>query len=148
MPSRFPAFAFLIALIISVATLAPAQQSKADSDAAISQHLEAIEQTWLNAEKNHDAATFETLVTDDWTSLTPDGKTQTKAERSAKIKASHVVTATLGDMKVRVLGDTAVVTGTDDEAEGGKTTHYVWMDVFVKRSGKWLAVASQTALVR
>jgi ketosteroid isomerase-like protein len=55
-------------------------------------------------------------------------------------------------MKVRVFGDTAVVTGTDDEtttADGKKSTgHYVWTDVFVKRNGKWLAVASQTAQVK
>jgi hypothetical protein len=34
--------------------------------------------------------------------------------------------------------------------EGGKKSadHYVWTDVFVKRNGKWLVVASQTALVK
>jgi quercetin dioxygenase-like cupin family protein len=47
---------------------------------------------------------------------------------------------------------TVFLTGTDDEItmEGGKKSrdHYVWTDVFVKRSGKWLAVASQTALIK
>jgi hypothetical protein len=55
-------------------------------------------------------------------------------------------------MKVRVFGDTAVVTGTDDEitVEGSKESsdHYVWTDVFVNRNGKWLAGASQTALIK
>ncbi len=58
----------------------------------------------------------------------------------------------MGDMKVRVFGDTAVVTGTDDEIimEAGKKSsdHYAWTDVFVKRNGKWLAVASQTAQIK
>ncbi len=58
----------------------------------------------------------------------------------------------MGDMKVRVFGDTAVVTGTDDEItmEDGKKSsgHYVWTDVFVKRNGQWLAVASQTAQIK
>jgi len=56
-----------------------------------------------------------------------------------------------GDMNVRIFGDTAVVTGTDDEItlkDGKKSNgHYVWTDVFVKRNGKWLAVASQTAQI-
>jgi hypothetical protein len=55
-------------------------------------------------------------------------------------------------MKVRVFGDTAVVTGTDDEVtmEDGKKSrnHYAWTDVFVKHNGKWLAVASQTAQIK
>ena len=72
--------------------------------------------------------------------------------RAAEIKAAHTTSATMGDMKVRVFGDTAVVTGTDDEItmEGGKKTsdHYVWTDVFVKRNGQWLAVASQTAEIK
>lgn len=58
----------------------------------------------------------------------------------------------MGDMKVRVFGDTAVVTGTDDEitmTDGKKSSdHYVWTDVFVKRNGKWLAVASQTVQIK
>jgi hypothetical protein len=55
-------------------------------------------------------------------------------------------------MKVRVFGFTAVVTGTDEETatvDGKRSTgHYVWTEVFVKRKGKWLAVASQTAQIK
>jgi ketosteroid isomerase-like protein len=141
-----------LSLVLSAALTVHAQQPKADSDAAISQTLQAMEQAWLNAEKNHDAAAFEKIAADDWIAITPDGKSQNKAERATEIKAAHTTSATLGDMKVRVFGDTAVVTGTDDEVttEGGKKSsdHYVWTDVFVKRNDKWLAVASQTAQIK
>ena len=149
MPRRFSAPICFLSLLLSAAVPALAKQSKADSDADISQTLQAMERTWLNAEKNHDAATFDKLVADDWIAITPDGKRQTKAERAAEIIASDIDSATLGEMKVRVFGDAAVVTGSDDEItmkDGKKSTdHYVWTDVFVKRNGKWLAVASQTA---
>jgi ketosteroid isomerase-like protein len=152
MPRQFIAHICFLSLLLSAAVPIQAQQSKADSDAAISQTLQAIERNWLNAEKNHDAAAFERLVADDWIAITPDGKSQTKTERAAEIKTANTTSATLGDMKVRVFGDTAVVTGTDDETtvqDGKKSSdHYVWTDVFVKRNGKWVAVASQTALIK
>jgi ketosteroid isomerase-like protein len=152
MPRRFISHLGLLILVLAAAVSAQAKEPKADSDAAISQTLQATEQAWLDAEKNHDAGAFEKLVADDWIAITPDGKSQTKAERAAEIKAAHVASATLGDMKVRVFGDTAVVTGTDDEVtmtDGKKSSdHYVWTDVFVRRNGKWLAVASQTAQVK
>jgi len=139
-------------LVLSAAASAQTKQPKADSDAAISQTLQATEQAWLDAEKNHDAAAFDKIVADDWIAISPDGNSQTKAERAAEIMTTHIDSATMGDMKVRVFGDTAVVTGTDDEIamEDGKksTGHYVWTDVFVKRNGRWLAVASQTAQIK
>jgi uncharacterized protein (TIGR02246 family) len=152
MPRRFiPPICFL-SLVLAAAVPVQAEQPKADSDSAISQTLQTMEQAWLNAEKNHDPAAFEKLVADDWIALGPDGKSQTKAERAAEIKTAHIVSATLGVMKVRVFGDTAVVTGTDDEitmTDGKKASdHYVWTDVFLKRNGKWLAVASQTAQIK
>jgi ketosteroid isomerase-like protein len=152
MPTRLIAHIGLLSSVFSIAVAVHAEHPKADSDATTSQTLQAMEKAWLNAEKNHDTATFETIVADDWIAINPDGKHQNKADRAAEIKASHTTSAAMGDMKVRVFGDAAVVTGTDDEnsMEDGKqsTDHYVWTDVFVKRNGKWRAVASQTAQLR
>ena len=149
---RFVASVCLLSFVLCFASSLWAAQQKDAAAADIAKTLKDIEQTWLNAEKNHDPAAFEQLVTDDWIAITPAGKKQTKAERSESIKNSHMGSASLGPMDVRVYGDTAVVTGTVDEsaAENSKqsTHHYAWMDVFVKRDGKWLAVASQTALVK
>jgi ketosteroid isomerase-like protein len=51
------------------------------------------------------------------------------------------------DMQVRVFGDTAVVTGglIEKGTRNGTayTDTYRWTDVFVKRGGRWQAVASQ-----
>jgi ketosteroid isomerase-like protein len=152
MPERIIAHICFFSLVLFAAVFVQAQRPKSDTDAAVSEKLQAIEEDWLNAEKYHDAAAFEKIVADDWIAITPEGKSQTKAQRAVEIKTARTTSATLGDMKVRVFGDTAVVTGTDDEmtAEGSKESsdHYVWTDVFLKRNGKWLAVASQTALIK
>jgi hypothetical protein len=57
----------------------------------------------------------------------------------------------LGDMKVRLYGNTAIVTGTDTEKSEyhGKDSSgvYLWTDVFVLRNGRWQAVSSQSTKV-
>jgi len=149
MLKRFVVYTCFASFFFCTALFAQSNQPKATSDSADAKTLQAIEQAWATAERTHDVAAFEKIVADDWTAITPDGKFQTKSGRIAEIKASAVESSSLGDMKVRIFGNTAVVTGTAEETSvnsGKKTTdHYVWTDVFVKRGGKWVAVASQTA---
>jgi uncharacterized membrane protein len=63
---RFIAHICYLSVVLFAAVTVQAQQPKADSDAAISQTLQAIERAWLNAEKNHDVAALEKMVADDW----------------------------------------------------------------------------------
>ena len=85
--------------------------------------------------------------------LSWDGKTPNKAKALADLKApgNSLDTIEMGPMKVRIFGNTAVVTGSDTEksTENGKDTSgkYIWTDVFVKQNGKWRAVASQSTKV-
>ena len=94
-------------------------------------------------------ATLGRLLADDWVYQGPGG-TQTKAQALAALKSDDQSFdfIKLGDMKVRVFGETAIVTGSEDEKssyKGNDTSgHYLWIDVFVKRQGHWLDVASQS----
>ncbi len=51
MLQRFFAHICFLSLVLSAAVSAPAQQPKTDSDAAVSQTLQAMERAWLDAEK-------------------------------------------------------------------------------------------------
>jgi hypothetical protein len=55
-------------------------------------------------------------------------------------------------MDVKVIGNVAVVQGSDTEkgTSSGKDSSgkYVWMDVFANRNGKWVVVRSQEAMVK
>ena len=106
MPRRLIAPVCCLSLLLSAAVLVHAKQPQADSDAAVSQTLQATEQAWLNAEKNHDVAAFEKLVADDWIAITPDGKRQTKAERTAEIVGTLPVDVCVmtGDYRFEVFG--------------------------------------------
>ncbi|MET1111703.1 MAG: nuclear transport factor 2 family protein [Allosphingosinicella sp.] len=56
------------------------------------------------------------------------------------------------DLKVRLMGDVAIVQGVDEEVTSvdGKDTSGKWAftDVFARRDGQWVAVASHTSEVR
>jgi ketosteroid isomerase-like protein len=135
-------------IVVQTATAAGAGASPATG---VEQALIQMENDWVQAGLKKDAAALERIMADDWVGTDYNGKTDTKAGVIADMKsgASVLQSIDLGKMKVRVFGDTAVVTGSDTEKSTWKgkdsSGHYVWTDVFVKRNGKWQAVASQSS---
>lgn len=118
--------------------------------AAVEQTLIQLEQDWNRAMLAKDYKTVEKIVADDWTGIDFRGMTITKEESLQELKSgeSSNQSVELGDMKVKVYGNVAVVVGSDTEKSTyhGKDSsgNYAWMDVFVKRGGRWQAVASQS----
>ena len=116
---------------------------------ATQQKLVDMETAWSKAIAAKDTAAISDMVADDWSGQNPSGKMQDKAGMLAEIKsgASAATEMSNHDVKARVMGNMAVVQGADDEKSSykGKDTSgaYTWMDVFEKRGGKWVAVASQ-----
>ncbi len=111
-----------------------------------------IERDWAQAAVKNDTATMAKLLGDDYIWQGPAGAA-TKAEMLADLKSgdTKIESMTLGDMKVRIFGDAAIVIGSDDEKSSykGKDTsgHYTWIDVYAKRKGHWHAVATQATLM-
>ncbi len=114
--------------------------------------VKQMEQDWVDATKAGDADKLGALLADDWMGLGPDGVLRTKKENLANVKsgAEKLESFEFGPMKVKVLGNVAIVQGTDNEKSSfkGKDTSgkWAWMDVFVKTGDKWVAVRSQTAM--
>jgi ketosteroid isomerase-like protein len=150
----------IVLLIAVAASLASAQtenkpeKAKGDGKVSIDQEFKKIENTWAEADKNKDPVALGRLLADDWVYLGPLG-VETKAQHLAGLKSGddNLESITLMDMKVRVFGSIAIVTGREHEKSSskGKDTSgdYLWTDVFVKREGQWRAVNSQdTPLTR
>jgi ketosteroid isomerase-like protein len=120
---------------------------------SVSQTIKQLEQDWSDAMKAGDVDKISQIVADDWTGLEYDGSKETKQSLLAGVKAGKDTAASVenGPMDVKVLGSVAIVQGSDTEKStlNGKDSSgkYVWMDVFVKRDGKWVAVRSQSAKV-
>ncbi len=121
---------------------------------SVSQAIKQLEHDWVDAAKAGDTDKLGQILADDWTGIGYDGKKQTKQSLLADMKsgASKLESFEFGPMDVKVLGSVAVVQGSDTEKSttNGKDSSgkWVWMDVFVKRDGKWVAVRSQSAMVK
>jgi ketosteroid isomerase-like protein len=139
-------------LVTACVGLAFAQAEKAPAQGtSVAETVKQVERDWTDAMKSADADKLNQIIADDWVALGPDGTTETKQAFIADYKSGKSKTESydFGPMNVKVLGNVAVVQGSDTEksTSGGKDSSgkYVWMDVFVKRDGKWVAVRSQLA---
>jgi len=148
------AVALFAAIVISFAA---GQQENSHGKASsgttsLQQMFTKLENEWAKADNGKDTAVLDRILADDWIYLGAHG-TQTKAQHLADLKSGggDLEFETLADIKVRVFGDTAVVTGTAEQKNSDKNNtasgHYVWTDVFVKRHGQWQAVNSQDTLM-
>ena len=116
--------------------------------------LKAIEQQWLDAYMKSDPAFIKNLEAEDYSIIEPDGAVSTKAQdvKSTTDKTFVLKSATMSDFKCRMLGDNAAVvtcmlkmSGTDEGKEF--SGDFRGTDVFEKKDGKWMAVASQLTKV-
>lgn len=145
----------LVALIFVVACGQSSQQAATGSNPPpavapgenVEQTLAKMEQDWVDAILKHDTAMVDQILADDFVTTLPDGRIQMKAQGIEDLKSGAFTaeSMTINDVKVRVFGDTAVVTlgQSEKSQEKGKdmSGRTLWTDIFVKRNGKWQIVA-------
>jgi hypothetical protein len=135
-----------VALALPTITLAKEKGTSPDVEATIKK----IEQELIDTIVKSDTSAFEKYLASDYLGIGPDGVTQNKSELLADIKSGtlKLESSNLSDIKVQVSSpDMAVaVYRTDDKGTyKGKdiTGQYRWLDVFVKRGGKWQIAIDQ-----
>ena len=135
----------VLLLVCALATSGAGKKmaKKAPTAGSTAKVILQLEREWVRAAATQDRATVERILADDWTSTDFRGKTVTKAQAISELQGANVSASSieLGEMKVRVAGTTAIVTGRD------RSLRYAWMDVFLKRNGRWQAVASQSTRI-
>ena len=114
-----------------------------------------LQQTLAKAWLTGDRAMVERLIAPEWTSTGPDGSTTDRATVLAQVFETgvHKIRGLgIDDVKARVFGEAAVVTGRTHgigEFEGfGYDVVIRFTDTFVLREGRWQAVASHASLVQ
>jgi hypothetical protein len=124
-------------------------QTQGDKN-SVEQTLIQMEHDWSRADTEKDAATLDRILADDWIGIDFEGTVLTKPQalRDINSGSASLESTVLSDMKVRIYGNTAIVTGTDTEKSEyhgrDSSGKYLWTDVFVFRNGRWQAVSSQS----
>jgi hypothetical protein len=132
----------VLAAVLVVLASAVAGEQAADAELAL------IEQRLARAWVDGDRATIDHIIADDWTTTDLTGRVRTKAEVMADMFANGtkpVAAMSIDDVRVRLLGTVAIVTGRTIARATGSTIDVVlrFTDVFVQRDGRWQVVASQ-----
>src|SRR5579863_10292719 len=110
--------------------------------------VRALELKWTQSYKDRSIDILSSLLAEDFVITIEDGSVYSKAgyiSHSADATV-HVEIAELSDLKVRVRGDTAIVSGAYHERGDSNGKRYEYhdrlTDVWMKFGGKWQVVAS------
>ncbi len=117
------------------------------------EQLKKLETDRAAAAVKGDVATLEKQTADDYTFINLYGQMSDKSQMVNNFKTGRtkLTSNEVSDMKVRVYGNTAVITGKADVAGtmAGKDTkgQIMFTRVYVKKGGSWQSVAFQQTLV-
>jgi len=120
--------------------------------ANVEEELKKLETDRATAAVKGDVATLEKQTSDDYTFINLYGQMSDKSQmvNAFKTGQTKLTVDELSDMKVRVYGNTAVITGKADLAGtmSGKDTkgQIMFTRVYVKKGGSWQSVALQQTL--
>jgi ketosteroid isomerase-like protein len=148
---RWLALTLMMVLILGVCAspqLFGQAKQKASPD---EQALVKLENAWNDASVKADVVALGRIFADDYSFTDPEGMMWTKAQVLGMLKSGEdvVSSAVSTDMKVRVYGNAAVVTGTYTAKEQLKgkdiSGAYRYTDTWVKKSGRWVCVATHSS---
>jgi hypothetical protein len=117
------------------------------SPAGEEQQIEQLERDRQDAFVRGDIAALDRETAGDYTTINGSGKLSTKPRMMENLRQgkTKVLSVKLSDLKARVYGNTAVLTGDyrDVHVRDGvqRETHALFTRVFVKSDGRWQAVA-------
>jgi hypothetical protein len=138
----------LVALLFALGT-AFAQQQSSDEEQVLQ-----LESGYCTAQIKRDAGYLDKLLANDYAGVSSRGVRETKADVLASAKDRNNTTSSCvdKDVKVRIYGDAAVVTGRQIysgiyNGEPFKNRQVLWTDTLVRRDGRWQVVASHATPV-
>lgn len=137
-------------LVVLAAVVTMGQAPAMDATEELAQIQQRLMQAWVD----RDRAYVDRTLAPDWTTTDTTGHVLTKAQVMQEAFGSlerRIESGTIDEVKIRLFGDTAVVTGHTVAVGSYKGTrasvNLRFTDVFVRRDGRWQAVVSQGTLI-
>jgi ketosteroid isomerase-like protein len=115
--------------------------------------IEGLELDWRHAQLTNDISTVDRLLADDYLGISANGTLETKADELAKRRSGslHITVLDLSDIKVRIYGDTAVVTSKAElvgkNADRDISGRYRYTRVYSNRAGQWRIVSFEASRI-
>jgi ketosteroid isomerase-like protein len=148
-----PIFILVLVVAAQSATAQTGRKGGRSNPAAI-EEIKALEEVRNQAVLHGDVAALERMTSDDYTFVTLRGEQRTKSEilKGFASGSFKYESRQISDLKVRVYGDTAVVTGRSVQkgTENGRdySGPYWFTRVYVKQNGRWISVALQNNFIQ
>ena len=120
---------------------------------AVEEEVKQLERDRQDAFVRGDIEALDRTTAADYTTINGSGKLSTKPQMMQNLRQgkTKVLSVELSDLKARIYGNTAVLTGDyrDVNIRDGvqRETHALFMRIFVKNHGRWEAVAYQQTAV-
>lgn len=123
-------------------------QTASNAQSVAQRTVEKLEQRWVADIARGDRDDLATLLANDYRDVDWKGEARDKRTLLAGLHASADTTQHITQLQVRVWGDAAVATGTNEvhSRSKGWTVEVSFTDVFARIDGHWLAVSSQETL--
>src|SRR5262249_60300595 len=113
----------------------------------VEQELRKLIQTWDEAFVKKDTETLNRLLADEFEFVGGPKKVDYLA--STTTRKTNILSAVSSDVRVQVYDDMAIVTGIDavtiKDVGQDLLTRWLYMDVWVKRGGRWQCVKTYSA---
>lgn len=141
-------------LIVAVLGFLLAQHAPAlphHENHAIHKEIEGLEMQWRQAVISNNVGQMDHLLADDYIGISANGTVETKAQALAQRRAGTVKISQLDltDLKVRVYGDTAVVTSQANlqgvNGQSNISGNYRYTRVYNRRLGQWKIVSFEAS---
>ena len=149
----FPTVGRLFFVLILVSACATQAHALFPHHENAHKEIEGLELDWRQAQLSNNISEVDRLLADDYLGISANGTLETKADELTRRRSGtlHITQLDLSDIKVRIYGDTAVVTSKADlvgkNGDRDISGRFRYTRVYSNRMGQWRIVSFEASRI-